>query len=459
MRRTEKHANEEEDGTNCSNTARSNEYAKESFMLDQSRAKITPSAEVSNPYQPLDVEGLAHTSSYASYSFGPTPKSSEPETHVTKESSSKGGPKKEKKEKAGDPNSGRQPDPDYAVPSEVMAEYTAGEIIYVEPEDELAEEHAKVKETGGKASSTATSGATPPRSGKQKKKALQPPANMKETLPSTTKPQSSTQQTVTPPQKPTANKKQAPPSTPKPQNPKQQTATGSNPAANMTSTSPPQPSGFRVAETPPSLSAKPQKPKQQTAVDTNAPASVPTASPLQRSASRVSEGQDKSTQPKPKKQSLEAPAVALKRSTSSVKPPQEGKITQSDPADPAKRGSTQLSRADSKLGVAVKPKTTAVGPMPPHVAVKGIPLKPEDKGRGTTSTPLPQTTEPAVKPYPAISEGTQKAPPPPTPASGGPLLLPPDPARQLKPTPKPQSGSTPGKLSVVERAKLLEKLM
>lgn len=439
-KRPVKNAEGEEDETNYSSTARSNDYAKEtSVMLDQVRAMATPTVDAINPYQPLDVEGMAQCNPYTSYNFGPSagPKNNEPAfamVDVAKEAIKQKDdyqPHKVSTSQMGIAEGSivdSRLDPNYEVPSEALSEYAAAEGIYMEPDVaiDVVDEPGNVKDVNTNTNSTATSGAPPPKGGR-KKKALQP----------------------------MANKRQAPPSTsPKPQHPKQQTALGTNTAARVTS--PLQQSAHQISEAPPSISPKPQYPKQQTAADISAAAKV-TSSPVQQSVQQVSE--DTKPLPKPARQSVEAPAVALRRSVSAAKPAQGEKPAQqvTQQSSMADRKCTRLGHGgNSKGDGTVQPKVqSAAGPVPPHVALKSTSAKPEGKARVTAK--MSQGTTSAVEAYPVRSEGIQQTPP--TPAVQHSLLPPTTSAGQLKPTGNLQSGSTDGTLSVVERARLLEKIM
>ena len=448
-------------------------------MLDQVRAMATPTVDAINPYQPLDVVGMAQCNPYTSYNFGPSagPKNNEPEiamVDVAKEAIKQKDdyqPHKVSTSQMGIAEgsiSDSRLDPNYEVPSEAMSEYAAAEGIYMEPDVaiDVVDEPDNVKDVSTNTNSTATSGAPPPNGGR-KKKALQPMANKRQAPPSTSpKPQHPKQQTapgtntaarVTSPLQQSAHQiSEAPPSiSPKPQHPKQQTAPGTNTAARVTS--PLQQSAHQISEAPPSISPKPQYPKQQTAVAINAAAKVTSASPVQQSVQQVSE--DTKPLPKPARQSVEAPAVALRRSVSAAKPAQGEKPAQqvTRQSSMADRKCTRLSHGgNSKGDGTVQPKVqSAAGPVPPHVALKSTSAKPEGKARAAAKTS--QGTTSAVEAYPVRSEGIQKTPP--TPAVQHSLLPPTTSAGQLKPTGNPQSGSTDGTLSVVERARLLEKIM
>ena len=590
VKKPEKNPEGEEDETNCSSTARSSDYRYEANIaaksnastkvkesatqLDQARATITPTVSTINPYQPLDVEGVADCNPYASYNFGQlaNPKDSEPEYAMVdiavgacrdddcKISSSREGG-------VGNPNSGSHLDPHYAIPSEALSEYTAAENIYMEPDLDIVQDTTKVEDVCESTKSAATTAAHPPNSGR-KKKAQLPVANKKPTssstspkpkqptvagtnaaasvtthlqqvppqvseLPASTSPKhpstggTNTAASVTSPLQqsdPQVSEAPAPGTLPKPQYPKQKPAGDTNTAAKVTPASPlhrcdskaserqstkPQPKpkgqsmetptpGLPMAnkkQTPPSTSPKPkqpaatagtnatasvtthlqqsapqvseapapgtlpkpQYPKQKPAGDTNAVVKVTPASSLHRCDS---DRQSTKPQPKPKGQCMDPPTSGLRRSVSAAKPPQHEAPAQQGVGPPpsvAERRCMQPSHGgDAKVDSTLKPKDSSAGPTLPQVALKGTSAKPECKPRPTAAQTSQVTASP-VEDSPVRSEGIHKTPP--TPAVRRTLLPPATPAGQLQNTGNPQSGPIAGKLSVVERAKLLEKMM
>ena len=526
VKKPEKNPEGEEDETNCSSTARSSDYRYEANIaaksnvsteieesatqLDQARATITPTVNTINPYQPLDVEGVADCNAYTSYNFGQpaNPKGDEPEYAMVdiaggacrkddcKISSSRGGGVRNQ-------NSDSHLDPYYAVPSEAMSEYAADENIYMEPDIDIVQDTTKMEDVCESTKSAATTGAHPPNSGK-KKKALLPMANKKQTSPSTSpKPKQPTAAGTNAATSMTADLQQGPPqvseapaptsTSPRPQCPE-------HPVASVTS--PLQQNAPQVSEAPAQRTLpKPQYPKQKPAADTNAAAKMTPASSLQRCDSKASERQSTKPQPKPKGQGMDPPAPGLRRSVSpasslhrcdskaserqSTKPQPKPKGQNMDPPTPGLRRSVSAAKppqrevpvqqgvgppssvadrrcmqpshgGDTKVDSTVKLRDSSAGPTPPQVAPKGTPAKPKCKPRPTAAQASQVTASP-VEASPVRSEGIRKTPP--TPAVRQAHLPPATPAGQLQTTGNPQSGPTAGKLSVAERAKLLEKMM